>query len=100
MSPSPHSVAAFVADDEPARHAYAFAVQARAEPGVMPRVVELFAKRGLVPHKWHSTTAGPLLTIDVQIGGLDRDLGDYIARCMRQIVGVETVLTSETRLTG
>jgi hypothetical protein len=100
MSPSPHSVAALVADDDPARLAYAFAVQARAEAGVMPRVVELFAKRGLVPHRWHSAAAGPLLTIDVQVGDLDRDLGDYIARCMRQIVGVETVLTSETRLTG
>jgi hypothetical protein len=63
----------------------------------MPRVLELFAKRGLVPHEWHSTAAGYLLTIDVRIAGLDRDLGDYIARCMRQITGVETVLTSEIR---
>jgi len=74
-----------------------FSLQARAEPGVMPRVAELFAKRGLVPQHWHSTAAGPTLMIDVQIGDLDRDLGDYIARCMRQIVGVETVLTSEPR---
>ena len=40
------------------------------------------------------------LTIEVQMSGLGRDLADYIARCMRQIVGVETVLTSETRLPG
>ena len=78
----------------------AFSVQARAEPGVMPRVVELFAKRGLVPQKFHSTASGSVLTIDVQIGGLGRDLADYIARSMRQIIGVETVLTSETRLTS
>jgi hypothetical protein len=71
-----------------------FLLQARAEPGIMPRVVELFAKRGLVPDRWHSTAAGPAMTIDVEMGGLDRDLGDYIARCMRQIVGVETVLTT------
>lgn len=82
------------ADDAPAASTVSFAVQARAEPGVMPRVVELFAKRGLVPHKWHSTSMGSALTIDVQMAGLDRDLGDYIARCMRQIIGVETVLTS------
>ena len=69
-------------------------MQAHADPGVMPRVVELFAKRGLVPHKWQSTAMGSLLTIDVQIGGLDPDLADYIARCMRQITGVEAVLTS------
>jgi len=74
-----------------------FSVQARAEPGVMPRVVELFAKRGLVPQKWHSIAAGSALTIEVQMSGLGRDLAGYIARCMRQITGVEAVLTSETR---
>ena len=74
-----------------------FSVQARAEPAVLPRVVELFAKRGLVPQRLHSTTNGPSLAIDVQIA-VQRNLGDYIARCMRQIVGVETILTSEPRL--
>ncbi len=71
-----------------------YSLQARAEPGVMPRVVELFAKRGLVPHRWHSTASDAMLTIDVQIAGLGQDTADYIARCMRQITGVETVLTA------
>src|SRR5260221_1607008 len=78
-------------------HTVFFSLQARAEPGVMPRVIELFAKRGLVPQQWLSVARGSALTIDVQIGDLDRDLGDYIARSMRQIVGVESVLTSQTR---
>jgi acetolactate synthase small subunit len=78
--------------------AASFCLQARAEPGVMPRVLELFAKRGLVPHKWHSTVSGTVLVIDVQIAGLERDVADYIARCMRQIVGVDAVLTSEARV--
>ncbi len=95
MSPSLPLAAARVADDASIAAVVAFTVQARAEPGVMPRVVELFAKRGLVPQQWHSTAVGSLLTIDVQIAGLDRELGDYIARCMRQIVGVEAVLTSK-----
>jgi hypothetical protein len=72
-----------------------FSVQAVAEPGVMPRILELFAKRGLVPQKWQSTVAGTVLAIDVQTGELGRDTADYIARCMRQIAGVDTVLTSE-----
>ncbi len=87
-------------DGAPSTLYICFSLQARAEPGVMPRVVELFAKRGLVPQKWHSTASGEALTIDVQMAGLDRDLAGYIARCMRQITGVETVLTSETRPTG
>jgi len=74
-----------------------FSVNARAEPGVMPRVLELFAKRGLVPQRWHSITEGPAgaaLTIDIEIGGLGRDTADYVANCMRQIAGVDVVLTA------
>src|SRR5689334_25367784 len=83
------------ADCEAARVTIFFSVQAAAEPGVMPRVLELFAKRGLVPQKWHSTVSGTALAIDVQTGELGRDTADYIARCMRQIAGVDAVLTSE-----
>jgi hypothetical protein len=98
-SPMP-CAAALVPDEDALPLTVSFSVQARAEPGVLPRVVELFAKRGLVPQKWHSIAAGPVLTIDVQIDGIARDLGDYMARCMRQIIGVETVLTVETRRSG
>ncbi len=94
------SVAVCPADVDVPAFPVCFCVQARAEPGVMPRVVELFAKRGLVPQQWHCTASGSALTIDVQIAGLGRDLADYIARCMRQITGVETVLTVDTRPSG
>jgi len=75
-----------------------FFVCARAEPGVMPRVLELFAKRGLVPTVWHSAIAGGdhgQLTIDIEMGGLGREVAGYIASCLRQIADVETVLTAE-----
>jgi len=94
MSP----LAATVADND--FPAACFSVHARAEPGVMPRVLELFAKRGLVPSAWHSSTSGAdqaELTIDIQMRGLDRDTTDYIAACLRQIASVEVVLTSEKR---
>ena len=75
-----------------------FSILAEAEPGVMPRVLELFAKRGLVPHRWHSDVVGPAgqeLAIDLQVHGLTPPLRDHIARCLRQIHYVERVLTSE-----
>ena len=75
-----------------------FSVHAAPEPGVMPRVLELFAKRGLVPQKWQSAASDSVLTIEVQIAGLEREIADYIARCMRQIAGVAAVLTSERYL--
>ena len=94
MSP----LAATTAETQPA--AACFSVHARAEPGVMPRVLELFAKRGLVPSAWHSATGGPdhsELTIDIQMRGLPRETTDYIAACLRQIASVDVVLTSEKR---
>ena len=75
-----------------------FSVHARAEAGVMPRVLELFAKRGLVPSLWRSATSGPdqsLLTIDIRMRGLKGEVMDYIAACLRQIVFVDVVLTSQ-----
>ena len=81
------------ADSDFSAAAY-FTVQAHAEPGVMPRVMELFAKRGLTPSFWHSAVSGTALSIEIRLAGVERDTIDYIARCIRQIVGVDTVLTA------
>ena len=62
----------------------------------MPRLLELIAKRGLVPERWHSAIVRPglRLTIDIEIAGLERDTVEYVANCMRQVTGVELVLTA------
>ena len=79
---------------------FCFSVLADAEPGVMPRVLALFAKRNLVPCRWHSQVTGLKareLSIDIQVEGLGVELGRYIARCLDQIQDVRMVLTSEKR---
>ena len=89
------SVAASVAEPNFSEAAF-FSVHACAEPGVLPRVMELFAKRGLVPSLWRSAVCGTdrsRLTIEIEVGGLGRDITDYIATCLRQIAFVEAVLT-------
>jgi len=92
--PSVSLAAAPDTEGQPSAAGVLFSVHARAEPGVMPRLIELFAKRGLVPRSWHSIRSGSALTIELGIDRLDDELAQYIARSMRQIVGVETVLTS------
>ena len=77
-----------------------FSIQAAAEPGVMPRVLELFAKRNLVPERWVSgvhaiADRGAELMIDLQVAGLTRQDQVYLARCLAQITDVRSVLTSE-----
>ena len=77
-----------------------FSVVASADPGVMPRVLQVFAKRGLVPTQWYSTICGPRgcdLHIDVQVAGMTACLQDQIAETLREMVSVGTVLTSEKR---
>ena len=77
-----------------------FSIRATAEPGVMPRVLEVFAKRSLVPVRWHADRVGGTadsdeLAIDLQVASLTPEKAAFLARCLRQIWGVETVLTAE-----
>jgi len=74
-----------------------FSVHAPADASVMPRVMEVFAKRSLVPSRWYSTLDGPggeELHIDIQITGLEPGMSERLAKLLRQLVCVETVLTS------
>lgn len=99
-SPEALSLPSLGAGAAPTPQAFCFSVLADAEPGVMPRVLELFAKRNLVPSRWHSQVTGPHaqeLSIDIQVEGLAAELGRYIARCLQQIQDVRVVLTSEKR---
>jgi hypothetical protein len=92
VAPNPfHSPAARAAQET-----WCFAVQAEPSPGLMARVLELFAKRNLVPARWHANVppGSSDLTMDIQVGDIDRDLAHFIARSMRQIVGVSAVLVS------
>jgi len=77
-----------------------FSVTASAEPGVLPRIVALFAKRGLTPihlqADW-SVRAGGVLNVEVRMAGMDSELADYIGQCLRVIVAVEDVQVSEQR---
>lgn len=79
-----------------------FSIHAEVEPSVMPRVLELFAKRGLVPNRWYSDIShtpsselNPELVIDLQVENVQPDLTDKIASSLRQIISVKQVTTSE-----
>jgi acetolactate synthase small subunit len=90
------SSAASTAETDNLAAAAFFLVHARAEPGTMPRVLEHFAKRGLVPASWRSILSGPdwaQLTIEIEVSGLDDETAEYIAACLRQIVSVDAVLS-------
>jgi acetolactate synthase small subunit len=77
-----------------------FSLVAAADPGVLARVIDTFAKRGLIPSQVYSTLVGPRsedLHIDLQVCGIDAHLREVIAERLRQTVCVQIVLTSEKR---
>ncbi|MGE0255267.1 MAG: hypothetical protein AB7N54_06045 [Alphaproteobacteria bacterium] len=77
-----------------------FSVHAAAEVGVMPRLLELFCKRGLMPTRLHASVGGRdagELSVDLEMAGLDPDLATRLVAEMRQVWGVTLVLASEKR---
>jgi hypothetical protein len=85
----------------PAGAVHCFSVRADLDPGLLPRLLEAFAKRGLWPTKFYSQALpGDLpgqpieAVIDIQVAGLDCATSDHIAMQFRGIVGVQSVLTS------
>src|SRR3546814_53818 len=68
-----------------------------AEPGLLPRIVGLFAKLGLVPGRCLAQTEGSdrsiRMTVELSVAGIEDGMADHVAACMRQIYGVEQVLS-------
>ena len=91
------------AADQRSRSTWCFSVFAAPEPGVMPRVLELFAKRGLVPRRVHGNMVGSGpggLEIDVHVDGLPEETAAHVANCLRGLVEVERVLTATRHSAG
>ncbi len=79
---------------------WCFSVFAAPEPGVMPRVLELFAKRGLVPRRFHGDVVdrgAEGLVVDVHVAGIEPDTADHIASCLRTMIHVDRVLMAVKR---
>ena len=71
-----------------------FTVTAVPDPSVMPRVLELFAKRNLIPDRFAGCMvhdAEPHLEIIAEMAGLNEHLVGYLGRCMEQITYVLSV---------
>ncbi len=71
---------------------------ARAAPGVMPRVMDILSRKGLMPRRWHSTVYGrhdDELHIDIEVDWQPPDVAAVIAARIRQVLDVELVLMAD-----
>jgi hypothetical protein len=81
---------------------WCYGVSADPSPGLLPRVLEYVAKRGLVPLAVHASRCvergmqgiEDTLSVDLQVGGLDPDAAQHVGNCLGQIVGVRHVAMS------
>ena len=69
-----------------------FTVQAEVEPSVLPRVLEPFALRNLVPLAVHCRRERSGIRIEVAVAGLEAQVVEHLTRRLGQLIPVETVL--------
>ncbi len=72
-----------------------YSIAAAPEPSVLPRALELFAKRGLIPARIEAKLLDGRMTIEIEASGLDSDTARHIGRCLAGLIDVERVLAHE-----
>ncbi|WP_157089307.1 hypothetical protein [Oceanibaculum pacificum] len=86
---NPYAAEATVEADPVLAH---FRLSAEVDPGMLPRVLEHFAKRSLVPERWLSRRVaaeeGERLEVEAEAMMRDSDHAHYVGRCIAQIPGV------------
>lgn len=65
-----------------------YCFEADAEPGVLPRALELIAKRGLVPARVFAQADAEALNVEIEVEGLEPATAEHVGRCLAEIVGV------------
>jgi hypothetical protein len=66
-------------------------VQAAADAQILPRILNFFAQRDVLPTKVIASARGPVLNVVVEVPAMDSARRELIAARMRQIVLVNDV---------
>jgi hypothetical protein len=69
-----------------------FMLDADAEPGLLPRLLQPFAKRDLVPDRMWSHRAGATMHVEIAVEAMPGDAVHLIAGNLRQVVGVRSLV--------
>ena len=69
-----------------------YLLDAEPSPGLLPRVLQPFAKRGLTPDRMWSHRAGDTIHIEVAVEEMTEADAPLVEGNLRQIVGVRSVV--------
>ena len=75
------------------RHALAvrFMLDVDPSPGVLPRLLQPFAKRDLVPDRMWSHRAGAMMHVEIALDAMPSDVVHLVEGNLRQVVGVRSI---------
>ena len=73
-----------------------YVVDADVSPGLLPRLLQPFAKRDLVPDRFSSHRTGDIMCVEIAMDAMPEDQIHLVEGNLRQIVGVRH-LTRHTR---
>jgi len=68
-----------------------FILDADTSPGLLPRLLQPYAKRDLVPDRMWSHRAGDVTHVEIAMEAMPADIVHLVEGNLRQIVGVRTV---------
>ena len=69
-----------------------FLLDADCSPGLLPRVLQPFAKRDLTPDRMWSHRSGDTMHVEVAVEAMPEEVAPLIEGNLRQIVGVRRVI--------
>lgn len=100
VSPTPASAGRSthlsVANAVPANVSARYLVQGPSDPGLLPRLIEPFAKLGAVPCRVHASTEagdGTVLTVDLRLVAVAPRTAELIELALRRVVGVNQFIS-------
>lgn len=73
-----------------------FMLDAEADPGLLPRVLEPFAKRALLPDRMWAHSGAEIVHIEVAVRAADADTLHRIEGNLRQLVGLRRLVVLHT----
>jgi hypothetical protein len=76
-----------------------FCVQADASPGLLPRLIQPFARRDLTPDGFTAERRGEAVRIDIAMDRMPAEMVHLVEGNLRQVVGVTSVTTRQ-EITG
>ncbi len=72
-----------------------FLLQGPADPGLLPRLLEPFAKLGTVPTRVHATREagdGTEMNVDLRLGDVPSRTAELIEIALRRVIGVSALI--------